>query len=90
MPVEVLVIFEDGEEVRKTWDGQYRWKKFLFTHPSRIKMAIVDPDFKLVLDQNRTNNSMISKADRIAPLKWMSNWMIWLQHALELFTIFGG
>ena len=90
IPVEVLVVFEDGEKVRDTWDGQYRWRKLTFNHPSRIKMAIVDPDFKLVLDQNRTNNSLMNRANRLAPLKWMSNWMIWLQHALELFTIFGG
>ncbi len=32
----------------------------------------------------------MSKANNLAPLKWMSNWMIWLQHALELFTVFGG
>jgi len=90
IPVEVLVVFENGEKVRDTWDGQYRWRKFIFHHPSRIMMAIVDPDFKLVLDLNRTNNSMMNKANTLAPLKWMSNWMIWLQHALEVFTVFGG
>jgi hypothetical protein len=90
IPVEVLVVFEDGEKVRNTWDGQYRWRKFTYDRPARVKMAVVDPDFKLVLDQNRTNNSLMSKANSLAPLKWMSNWMIWLQHALELFTVFGG
>ena len=90
IPVDVLAVFEDGEEVRETWDGQYRWRKFVFIHPSRIKKAIIDPDFKLVLDQNRTNNSMMRNVNRLAPIKWMSNWMIWLQHAMEWFTVFGG
>ncbi len=90
IPVEVLVIFEDREEFRETWDGEYRWHKYTYIQPARIKAAIVDPDFKLVLDQNRTNNSKTRKANSLAPWKWMSNWLIWLQHALEVFTVFGG
>lgn len=90
IPVEVLVVFDDGKELREKWDGQYRWKKFTYKHPTRIKRAIVDPEFKLVLEINRTNNSMMRKANKLAPFKWTSNWLIWLQHALELFTIFGG
>lgn len=90
LPVEVLVVFEDGEEIRETWDGQYRWKKFSYQKSARVAKAVVDPDFKLVLDINRTNNSMMRKPNRLAPLKWVSHWMIWLQHALEFFTILGG
>ncbi len=90
LPVDVLIVFEDGEEFRDTWDGQYRWKKYTFQKPARIKKAVVDPEFKLVLDINRTNNSMMRKSNKLAPLKWVSNWMVWLQHALEFFTILGG
>ncbi len=90
IPVDVLAVFEDGKKVKKKWDGQYRWKKFSFKYPFKIKKAVVDPDFKLVLDINRTNNSRMRKANLLAPWKWMSNWLIWLQHALEMFTIFGG
>ncbi len=90
IPVEVLIVFENGRLVREQWDGQYRWKKFIFKEPYRIVKAVVDPEFKLVLDINRTNNSMMIKPNRLAALKWVSNWLIWIQHALELFTIFGG
>jgi hypothetical protein len=89
LPVDVLIVFEDGEEFRDTWDGQYRWKKYTFQKPARIKKAFVDPEFKLVLDINRTNNSMMRKSNQLAPLKWVANWMAWLQHALEFFTILG-
>jgi len=90
LPVDVLVVFEDGEEIRETWDGQYRWKKFTYQKPSRISKAVVDPEFKFVLDINRTNNSMMRKPDKLAPFKWVSHWMAWLQHVLEFFTILGG
>lgn len=90
LPVEVLVVFEDGKKIVEHWDGKYRWKRFSYTGPARIQKAVVDPDFKLVIDINRTNNSMMRKANTLAPLKWTSNWLLWLQHLLELFTIFGG
>jgi len=90
IPVDLLIVFEDGKEVKETWDGMYRWEKFTYTHTSRIKEAIIDPEFKLVLDLNRTNNSMKRKPNTLAPLKWVSNWLLWLQHALEFFTILGG
>jgi hypothetical protein len=90
IPVEVLIIFEDGSEIRENWDGQYRWKKFHYSGASRIARAVVDPDFKLVIDVDRTNNSMTRKPAKLAPWKWTSRWMAWLQHAMELFTLFGG
>jgi hypothetical protein len=90
IPVEVLVVFEDGSEIREDWDGDYRWKKFRYSGPYRIAKAVVDPDFKWVIDVNRTNNSLVHKANKIAPYKWASRWLLWLQHAMEFFTIFGG
>ena len=89
VPVDILIIFEDGKEIREKWDGQYRWKKFTYENTSRIQTAIVDPEFKMVLDINRTNNSMMRKIDKLAPLKWTLNWLSWVQHALEFFTFFG-
>lgn len=90
IPVDVLVVFEDGSEIRETWDGDYRWKKFRYSGPSRIAKAVVDPEFKLVIDVNRTNNSLVRKPNKIAPYKWVSRWLLWLQHAMEFFTVFGG
>ncbi len=90
IPVDVCVVFEDGSETREQWDGQYRWKRFTYEGPAKVKSAVVDPDYKLVIDVNRTNNSKTIKPNRLAPWKWISNWMLWLQHAMEVFTVFGG
>jgi hypothetical protein len=90
VPVDVLVVFEDGSEIKEHWDGQYRWKRFVYEGPLKVDRAIVDPDFDLVIDICRTNNSKTVKPNRSAPWKWVSNWMLWLQHAMEIFTIFGG
>ena len=89
LPVEVQIVFKNGETLLQNWDGLYRWKKYTFTKTSPIVKAVVDPEYKLVLDINRTNNSLNVKPNRLAPLKGVSAWLLWLQHFLELFTLFG-
>ncbi|MFC2164781.1 M1 family metallopeptidase [Acidobacteriota bacterium] len=89
IPVDVLIVFDDGKEIIENWDGQYRWKKYVYSGPVKIKRAIVDPDFKLVLDIDRTNNSWAVKPDNLAPWKWTSTWLLWLQHALECLSFLG-
>lgn len=90
VPVEVLIIFENGRKIRESWDGRYRWKKFEFKSPIKIRTAVVDPDFKYVIDINRTNNSKTLRSKKTGLLKWISAWMVWLQHAFEVMTVFGG
>jgi len=90
VPVDVLIRFQDGSETREHWDGQYRWKRFSYESPAPVAAVVVDPDFTWVLDINRTNNSWIRKPNPLAAVKWTSRWLAWLQHALEVFTLFGG
>jgi hypothetical protein len=89
IPVDVLVVFDDGSEIREQWNGQSRWKRFKYLGPLQVDRVTIDPDYKLVIDINRTNNSKTVKSNRLAPWKWVSNWMLWLQHAMEVITIFG-
>ena len=51
-PVEVLLVFEDGSQVRKRWDGQYRWTRLVEEGPSKLVYAEVDPDRVLLLDSD--------------------------------------
>jgi len=89
VPIEILVEFMGGEKTVEKWDGQYRWKKFVYKTPVKIKRAVVDPEFVYVLDINRTNNSFSLKPNKLSPYKWAMNWMLWLQHAMELFAKLG-
>lgn len=85
-PVDVLMVFDDGEEIRRSWDGQDRWEKYSFQKPTRLEYASVDPDRKLLLDINPTNNSRYRATDKgfaLATKKWASKWLFWLQNLLE-------
>jgi hypothetical protein len=85
-PVDVLVVFKNGEEKREQWDGQYRWKKFTYQSDSPVSYAIVDPDMKLALDINYNNNSEVIRGSgfrSLAARKYASKWMFWLQNLFE-------
>jgi hypothetical protein len=88
-PVEVMAVFANGDTVRENWDGKERWKLFVYEKPSRLKYAVVDPERKLVLDLNYTNNSrLLQPAANLPARKWASKWMIWLQDLLMTFAFF--
>lgn len=61
--VELLVRFEDGTEETCYWDGQSRWMEFVFTGPTKIKDAHIDPKSIWLIDCNFTNNSFRVKKD---------------------------
>lgn len=88
-PVDVLLVFEDGTEVRRPWDGRYRWTSIAVDHPSRLRYAEVDPDRVLVLDVDWTNNSrLLTPASRLASVKWSSKWLVWLQDYMHTAAYF--
>jgi hypothetical protein len=79
-PVDVVINFESGETVHEQWDGQYRWIKFVYDRPSKVKSAVVDPEEKLALEANFTNNSRLSKEDTRGAAKWYVRWIFWLEN----------
>jgi hypothetical protein len=82
-PVEVLIVFQNGERVVERWDGEGRWTMFTYERASRAAYAQVDPERKLLLDLNYTNNSRtLTPRAAQASTKWMLKWLVWLQDVL--------
>jgi len=89
-PVDVLIVFKNGEEKREEWDGQYRWKKFVYESDSPVASVVVDPDQRLVLDINYNNNSKVIREpgyQSLAARKYASKWMFWVQNFLEFINL---
>jgi hypothetical protein len=85
-PVDVLIVFKNGDIRREGWDGQYRWKKFTLQSDSPVSYAIVDPEKKLAMDINYNNNSKIVREPgyrSLAARKYASKWMFSLQNFFE-------
>jgi hypothetical protein len=88
-PLEILMVFEDGSEVRQSWDGRSQWKKFSHRGQSKLDHAVVDPERVLLLDLNYTNNSRSAdEGDRWPAAKWAAKWIAWLQEVLHAFAYF--
>jgi hypothetical protein len=88
-PVDVVLVFKDGEEIRETWDGQDRWKMFVVERPSKLEYAEVDPDRVLMLDRNHSNNSKLRKPQgKLPAVSWGSKWMLWFQDRLSGFAFY--
>jgi len=88
-PVDIRVVFENGQETRWQWNGRDRWKAFELLQPSPAQFAEVDPDRVLLLDTNVTNNS-VKLAGNAGPAarKWSLAWLIWLQDHLLTYGFF--
>ena len=88
-PVDVRVVFENGEETRWRWEGRERWKLFEVDNASRAAYAQVDPERVLLLDVNYTNNSATMQPRAAAAArKWSMAWLIWLQDHLLTYGFF--
>ncbi len=88
-PVDVRMVFEDGSEVRRRWDGLYRWKLFVEERAAPLDYAEVDPDRVLLLDASFVNNSLYRRSQDAWPaVKWASRWMAWLQDLLTTYAWF--
>ncbi len=85
-PQEIQIRFENGDIIREQWDGQSKWKKFVYEKPVKIHSAHIDPERKVLLDLNFTNNSRLLKPDTIVPLKYALAGMLEFQKILSLIS----
>jgi len=87
LPVEIAVDFEDGQRRVEHWDGQDRWRRF--EYEEKVVAARVDPDRKIALDVNPTNNHWVEEKGtaRRGASKAALRFMLWLQTLLELHVV---
>ncbi len=88
-PVELLMVFEDGHEIRQNWDGQAHWKDFSVEYAEKLEYAVIDPEQILMLDLYPSNNSLLREPEATpAARKWTAYWMLWVQDMLNTFSFF--
>jgi Peptidase family M1 domain len=91
LPVDVLVEFAGGTRKLETWDGQDRWVRFRYPGGPKVVHAVVDPDARIALDVNPSNNGWRDEQGlaRRAATKWSMRFLFWLQNLLELHSVLG-
>lgn len=86
MPVNILVVFEDGSQSHESWNGRDRWRRLEITSKQRADFVVVDPDHQLPLDANRINNSRMRSPGTRGIIRVVAGWTLWLQNLLQLLT----
>ncbi len=74
-PVEVELVWADGERERRTWDGQDRWVVWSEVSERRLQRVVVDPDGRWALEVRREDNYWSAEPDRGAVARrlwWMA------------------
>lgn len=87
-PVELQMIFADGDTVTEKWDGKARWHKFSVTRPSRLLSATIDPENKILLDVQLTNNSRTLESSSRGTNKLTARLLFWTQFFLDMPAFF--
>lgn len=82
-PVEVVTTFDDGYSATEQWTGAEPWTAYEYVRAARAASVTVDPRHVLLLDVNRTNNTMtMAPRAREAATAWSLRWLVWLQDLL--------
>ncbi len=58
LPVDIELRGRDGSVERVRWDGRGRSTRVTWTGPSELATAVVDPDARVLLDEDRTNDAV--------------------------------
>jgi len=82
-PVEVLLIFENGERVNEHWDGQELSKQLVYLKPARLLSAEIDPERKVLLDVNLTNNSKTLEKQNLGINKLAARFLFLMQFLMD-------
>lgn len=82
--IEVLARFADASETRAFIDGRDAQSRIALTSHSPVALVTVDPDERLLMDDNRSNNGRLIGAAPIdrTGLRLVMNWVIWLQNVM--------
>jgi hypothetical protein len=89
LPVDVLIGFADGREVRERWDGQTTSIEFAYQSRSPIRWARVDPEQKVLLDVNLINNSRTVNPPAAPVWKYAVKILFWLQNLISTVGLIG-
>jgi hypothetical protein len=76
----------DGNVSTDAWPIADRWKRFRLTTKAEIHSADLDPQTKMLLDANLTNNGWARTTGIRSGLRWSSGGMFWWQALLQVLS----
>jgi aminopeptidase N len=87
LPVDVLVHFNNGEEVLESWDGKSRFKDFVYTGTRKVDWVKIDPEFKIRMDVNYINNSLTLNPDQVNLRRLTDKLISFMQYFINFISL---
>jgi Peptidase family M1 domain len=87
LPEEVLVHFDNGDQILETWDGKSRYKDFTYTGNRQVDWVKIDPEYKIRMDINYINNSMTADPDRKPLRRYTNKFISFLQFLISFVSL---
>lgn len=87
LPVEILIHFNNGDEIRESWDGKSRVKDYEYSGPRKIEWVKIDPEYKIRMDINFINNSIADNPDVIPVRKLTNSLITFLEFFISIFSL---
>ena len=83
--IKIKVVFEDGSQEERSWDGQGRWAKFVIEKRSKADFAQVDPDGIWLIDSNVSDNCLKRQPTRLGVFRLAARFLFFLQNLFQCF-----
>ncbi len=87
LPVDILVHFENGDEVTETWDGLARYVDYTYEGKGKVEWVKIDPEYKLRMDVNFINNSLTADPDRVPVRNIINKLLATIEFYLSCITL---
>lgn len=88
VPVEILVHFDNGEEILENWDGKSWAYDLVYERPEKILWAQIDPEMKMLMDANLMNNSYTREPSKTSAVKYSGKFLFLIQNLMQIVNIF--
>lgn len=86
IPAEVKMVFDNGDTIRRIWNGKGKIKTYTFRGTAKLVSAEIDPERKLYFDIDFNNNSYSEENDTSGLNKYLSKLLFWLQNLMQFTT----
>ena len=78
--------FDNGETIREKWDGQDRWKRYVYLKKATVLSVEIDPDHQITMDRNYLNNSIATEPQHGAVQKIATYWLFCTQFFAQMLS----
>ncbi|WP_394838541.1 M1 family metallopeptidase [Pendulispora rubella] len=86
LPVDIDLVLEDGSRKRVHWDGQGDDFRVPYDGNVPLEAAVVDPENRVLLDEDRTNNHRGTLGSAHMPARTLERTTYWAELLLQLVT----